>query len=121
MQTTPPPRDTTAFGQERTVRILLECILVLDLIESVVSACKVKADVIFLLDCAVGLADDNFGIKQDLVFDMVRSLHVADTNVRIAYLPYNTEVFETFGFSHFRTKAQVIEQLGEIPFSHLII
>ncbi len=77
--------------------------------------CRVKADVIFLVDCAVGLADDNFGIKQDLVFNMVHALHVAETNVRIAYLPYNTEVFEAFGFSHHRTKPAVLEQLGEAP------
>ena len=44
--------------------------------------------------------------------DMVKSLHVDEMNVRIAYLPYNTEVFEIFGFNVYKTKARVIEALG---------
>ncbi len=45
--------------------------------------------------------------------DMVKSLHVDELNVRIAYLPYNTEVFEIFGFNVYKSKARVIEALGK--------
>ena len=66
-----------------------------------------------MVDCSSSLGDANFTLQQDFIKEMVRSLHVGEENVRVAFVPYNTDVFQCFGLDAFGTREDVLKGIGE--------
>ncbi len=77
------------------------------------TVCSSKGEVVFIVDCASSLGDDNFRIQADLVKELINSLHIGECNVRVGYVPYNTDVFESFGLDQYATRDDLIKAIGK--------
>ena len=47
------------------------------------------------------------------VKDVVRSLHIGPDRVRVAVVPYNTDVFQAFGLLQYSTQEDIINAIGQ--------
>ena len=76
--------------------------------------CGSKAEVIFVVDCSASLGDENFKLQQGFLKQIVGCMHVGDSNIRVGFVPYNTEVFECFGLDLYATREDVMKAIGKI-------
>ena len=77
------------------------------------TGCGKKAEVAFLIDCSASVGETQYKLGQYFLKDVISELEVGAEKVRIAYIPFNSDVFECFGLDTFKTKEQVIDAIRE--------
>ncbi|PVD22231.1 hypothetical protein C0Q70_18037 [Pomacea canaliculata] len=79
------------------------------------------AEVVFVLDCSTSVDAISFNDQMTFVKDVVRCLHVAPHRVRVGVVPYNTDVFQSFGLLQHSSGREVIEAVGKFSHSRTLV
>ncbi|KAL8606431.1 hypothetical protein ACOMHN_060336 [Nucella lapillus] len=74
------------------------------------------AEVVFVLDLSSSVGDRNFRDLMTFVKDMVRALPVGKDRVRVGVVPYNTDVFQSFGLRQHSTTEEILHAVDQIRF-----
>ena len=66
-----------------------------------------------MLDCSTSLGIVGFHDQMTFVKDVVRTLQIGPDRVRVAVLPFNTDVFQAFGLLQHSTQEDIVKAIGQ--------
>ena len=66
------------------------------------------------MDCSASLGNNNFRTQTEFVKEFVISLHVGEDNVRVGYVPYNTDVYQSFDLEQYDTTDSILLGIGKL-------
>ncbi|KAI0209287.1 hypothetical protein LSAT2_006009 [Lamellibrachia satsuma] len=67
-----------------------------------------RAEVVFVVDCSIGVREVEHHAQMDFITTVIGSLPVGQQLVRVGYVPYNTDVLQSFGLGTFDDKNDAI-------------
>ncbi|XP_055959503.1 uncharacterized protein LOC126812158 [Patella vulgata] len=74
------------------------------------------AEVVFVLDCSASLGPVNFQNQLNFVKDIILGFDIAPDRVRIGLVPFNENVFHSFGLTQFQTREGVLEAIENLKY-----
>lgn len=74
-----------------------------------------RAEVVFVVDCSIGVREVEHHAQMDFITTVIGSLPVGQQLVRVGYVPYNTDVLQSFGLGTFDDKNDAIVAISKQP------